>query len=82
MKTQFLRPLYAEAGDWVSVYLDTSRAAQDAADVLAVRWHDARAQLAEAGADGATLNAVAPHLTVGAGPGSGRPCSRVRAEPA
>ena len=27
MKTQFLRPLYAEAGDWVSVYLDTSRAA-------------------------------------------------------
>ena len=72
MKTQFLRPLYAEAGDWVSVYLDTSRAAGDAADVLAVRWQDARARLAEAGADGATLNAVAPQLTAARGPGSGR----------
>jgi hypothetical protein len=74
MKTQFLRPLYAGAGagDWVSVYLDTSRAAGDAADVLAVRWQDARARLAEAGADEATLNAVAPQLTAGRGPGSGR----------
>ena len=72
MKTQFLRPLYAEAGDWVSVYLDTSRTAENAADVIAVRWQDARAQLAAAGADGATLNAVAPELTVGHSPGSGR----------
>ena len=65
-----------------SVYLDTSRAAGDAADVLAVRWQDARARLAEAGADEATLNAVAPQLTLGRGPGAAGLCSRVRAEPA
>jgi len=55
----FLRPLYDEIGDYVSVYLDTDRSSEHANDDIAVRWQHARQQLAQAGASEETLQAVA-----------------------
>jgi hypothetical protein len=55
----FLRPMYDEIGDYVSVYLDTDRQHVDSADVIAVRWGHAREQLAQAGASEESLQAVA-----------------------
>jgi len=55
----FLRPLYDEIGDYVSVYLDTDRRHEDANQAVAVRWQHARQQLAQAGADEESLEAVA-----------------------
>jgi Bacterial archaeo-eukaryotic release factor family 2 len=55
----FLRPMYDEIGDYVSVYLDTNRQHVDSADVIAVRWGHAREQLAQAGASEESLQAVA-----------------------
>jgi hypothetical protein len=55
----FLRPLYDEIGDYVSVYLDTDRSSEHANDDIAVRWQHAREQLAQAGASGESLQAVA-----------------------
>lgn len=60
MNLEFLRPLYDQIGDYVSVYLDTDRAHENAADAIGVRWHDAREELAAAGASAATLNAIGP----------------------
>ncbi|MBV9450958.1 MAG: hypothetical protein JO345_34225 [Streptosporangiaceae bacterium] len=42
MKLDFLRPLYEDFGDHVSVYLDVSRAAEDAAHAIELRWRSAR----------------------------------------
>jgi len=55
----FLRPLYDEIGDYVSVYLDTDRVHENAAEAIAIRWHNAREQLSAAGASPASLDAVA-----------------------
>jgi Bacterial archaeo-eukaryotic release factor family 2 len=56
----FLRPLYDEIGDYVSVYLDTDRVHEiNAAEAIGIRWKDAREHLAEAGANRASLDAVA-----------------------
>jgi hypothetical protein len=56
----FLRRLYDEIGDYVSVYLDTDKVyEQNAAEALEIRWHDARRELAAHGAQPATLDAVA-----------------------
>jgi hypothetical protein len=63
MDLEFLRPLYEQFGDHVSVYLDTSRDHEDAAHEIDVRWRDAREQLASAGADAATLDAAGAVLT-------------------
>jgi hypothetical protein len=55
----FLRPLYHEIGNYVSVYLDTDRIHEEnAAEAIGIRWKDARERLAEAGASPATLDAV------------------------
>ncbi len=59
MRLDFLRPLYDEIGDYVSVYLDTDRSSEHANDDIAVRWQHAREQLAQAGASEETLQAVA-----------------------
>ena len=58
MQLGFLRPLYAGEGNYASIYLDASQTADDTADLLALRWRTARDQLAEQGADAATLDAL------------------------
>jgi Bacterial archaeo-eukaryotic release factor family 2 len=55
----FLRSLYDEIGDYVSVYLDTDRAHQNAVEEIELRWRAARQRLAEAGASAASLDAAA-----------------------
>jgi hypothetical protein len=63
MRLGFLRPLYRQVGGYVSVYLDTSRAHENAPGELALRWRAARERLAGAGADPGTLDAVEAVLT-------------------
>jgi len=38
MNLGFLRPLYDEIGDYVSVYLDTDRAHENALQAIELRW--------------------------------------------
>lgn len=59
MNLDFLRPLYDEIGDYVSVYLATDRRHEDASQAIDLRWRDAREQLAQAGASEESLRAVA-----------------------
>jgi hypothetical protein len=63
MDLQFLRPLYGHFGGYVSVYLDTSPDSEDAAGPVDLRWRSARDRLASAGADQATLDALAGVIT-------------------
>ncbi len=63
MKLGFLRPLYEQTGGWVSAYLDTSRAHENAPGEVALRWRAARDRLAAAGADAATLAAAGELMT-------------------
>lgn len=63
MQLDFLRPLYQGEGDYASVYLDTSRASEDAAEMVALRWRAARERLAGEGADDATLAALEAVVT-------------------
>jgi Bacterial archaeo-eukaryotic release factor family 2 len=69
MDLQFLRPLYEGSGGYVSVYLDTSRDAEDPATAVDLRWRSARDRLASAGADDATLDALAGVMTSQSAPG-------------
>jgi hypothetical protein len=56
----FLRRLYDEIGEYVSVYLDTDRVHEgNNSEATEIRWHDARRGLAAAGADATSLDAVA-----------------------
>jgi hypothetical protein len=56
----FLRRLYDEIGEYVSVYLDTDRVHEgNNSEATGIRWHDARRELTAAGADAASLDAVA-----------------------
>jgi hypothetical protein len=56
----FLRRLYDEIGEYVSVYLDTDRVHEgNNSEATQIRWHDARRDLAAAGADATSLDAVA-----------------------
>jgi hypothetical protein len=63
MDLQFLRPLYEHFGGYVSVYLDTSRGPEDTTGPVDLRWRSARERLASAGADAATLDALAGVMT-------------------
>jgi Bacterial archaeo-eukaryotic release factor family 2 len=65
----FLRPLYDETGDYVSVYLDTDRSHENALTAIELRWNAARQRLAEAGAGQASLDAAA---AVTGAPGAAR----------
>jgi Bacterial archaeo-eukaryotic release factor family 2 len=65
----FLRPLYDEIGDYVSVYLDTDRAHENALSAIELRWNAARQRLAGAGASQASLTAAA---AVAGGPSGAR----------
>jgi hypothetical protein len=63
MDLDFLRPLYEQAGDYVSVYLDTSRGNEEGVQQVELRWRDARGRLASQGVDEPTLDAVAAAVT-------------------
>jgi hypothetical protein len=54
----FLRGLYAQIGDYVSVYLDTDRVHENAPEVTGIEWKSASRRLAAAGASPASLDAV------------------------
>jgi len=58
MKLAFLQDVYERPGPFATVYLDTSADAEDAAKAVQLRWRSAREQLAEQGADEATLRAL------------------------
>ena len=58
MKLDFLRPMFERPGSWVSVYLDATRAGENADHEVALRWRGLREQLTAQGADDATLDAV------------------------
>ncbi|HSR84926.1 MAG TPA: Vms1/Ankzf1 family peptidyl-tRNA hydrolase [Streptosporangiaceae bacterium] len=60
MDLGFLRRLYDGMGDYVSVYLDTDRIHEgNNSEATQIRWDDARRELAAAGADEISLDAVA-----------------------
>jgi len=58
MNLEFLRPLVDRPGSWVSVYLDATRAGENADHEVALRWRGLRESLTARGADPATLDAV------------------------
>ncbi|MET8545911.1 hypothetical protein ABZW03_35545 [Kitasatospora sp. NPDC004799] len=74
MDLAFLAPLLDRTGPWASVYLDTSRATEDAARRRALIDRAAVQRLADAGADGPTRAAVRDHLA--AAPAAGSPPGR------
>lgn len=74
METRFLAPLLDRPGPWASVYLDTSRATQDAADQHRLRARSAAESLTAQGADDYTRDAVHRHLLTE--PAAGSPPGR------
>ena len=69
MDLGFLRPLFDDIGDYVSVYLDTDRSHENALTAIELRWNAARQRLADAGASPASLDAAA---AVAGAPGGAR----------
>jgi Bacterial archaeo-eukaryotic release factor family 2 len=59
MDLSFLRPLAEGRGPWLSVYLDATRATENADHEIDLRWRALREQAAAEGADEATLDAAA-----------------------
>jgi hypothetical protein len=55
---EFLRPLFDRPGPWVSVYLDATRASENADHEVGLRWRALREQLEQQGADAGTLDAL------------------------
>jgi hypothetical protein len=68
---RFLHELTRKPGPFATVYLDASHDTDDAARAIALRWAQARDELAAQGADSATLDALAAALT-DASPAVGR----------
>ncbi|MCU7727085.1 Vms1/Ankzf1 family peptidyl-tRNA hydrolase [Actinoplanes sp. KI2] len=58
MNLDFLRPLFEHPGGWVSVYLDATRAGENADHEVTLRWRGLRENLTRHGAEVATLDAV------------------------
>jgi Bacterial archaeo-eukaryotic release factor family 2 len=54
----FLRPLYDEVGDYVSVYLDADRAHENAEEAIGLRWRAASGRLASSGGSPDSIAAV------------------------
>ena len=73
MELGFLAPLFLRLGPWASVYIDTTRATEDARKIQELRERSVAAQLIDAGADGYTTRAVIGRLShepaAGAPPG-------------
>jgi hypothetical protein len=63
MKLDFLHTAYALSPPYVSLYLETARDTEHAAKAVDLRWRQARETLEAAGADAATLDAVAEVVT-------------------
>jgi hypothetical protein len=63
MDLSYLRPLYDKPGPWASVYLDATRAEENAEQQIDLRWRARRRELAEQGADDATLDALQEAVT-------------------
>ncbi len=59
MDLGFLAPAFAASGPYATAYLDTTSAVEGAALKIAARWRARREELAAAGADEATLDAMA-----------------------
>jgi Bacterial archaeo-eukaryotic release factor family 2 len=59
VKLDFLKPLFDQPGPWACVYLDATRAGENADHEVELRWRALRTRLAAQGADESTLNAVA-----------------------
>ncbi|MGW7431622.1 baeRF2 domain-containing protein [Streptomyces sp. NPDC054861] len=74
MELGFLRPLFTRLGPWASVYIDTSRATEDALKIQELRERSVASQLIDAGADGYTTRAVMERLS--REPASGAPPGR------
>src|SRR3954453_12781860 len=55
MDLSYLRPLFDRPGPWASVYLDATRAEENADRQIELRWRALRTELARQGADDATL---------------------------
>jgi Bacterial archaeo-eukaryotic release factor family 2 len=68
---RFLNELTRQPGPFATVYLDTSHDTDDAARAIALRWAQARDELAAQGADSATLDALTAAV-VDAPPAVGR----------
>ncbi|WP_433382374.1 Vms1/Ankzf1 family peptidyl-tRNA hydrolase [Actinoplanes sp. CA-142083] len=58
MELSYLRPLFAGDGPWASVYLDATRAGQDAERRADQRWRSLAEALTRQGADDATIAAI------------------------
>ncbi|MDR7277115.1 baeRF2 domain-containing protein [Catenuloplanes atrovinosus] len=63
MNLDNLRPLLLRPGTWASVYLDATRAGENAGHEIELRWRALRERLAEQGADAATLDAVSTAIS-------------------
>ncbi|MQA95756.1 MAG: hypothetical protein GEV11_14290 [Streptosporangiales bacterium] len=63
MRLDFLRPLYEHPGPYVSVYLDTGRDSEKAADEVRLRWRAAREELAAEGVKADVLDDVEELVT-------------------
>lgn len=63
MNLEFLRSVYKQNGEYVSVYLDTDRAHENAAEAIGLRWRAVREELAAAGASPASLEAAAEAIS-------------------
>ncbi len=63
MRLGSLRRLYQGTDDYASVYLDPSRASEEGAETVALRWRAARQHLSDAGAGQAALSALGQLVT-------------------
>ncbi|MFF5286899.1 hypothetical protein [Streptomyces sp. NPDC013171] len=74
MDLDFLKPLLERPGPWASVFVETRRDTEDAAQMQRLRDRAVARQLVEEGADPATVGAVAERLRTE--PASGAPPGR------
>ncbi|MER7541054.1 hypothetical protein ABTX77_40860 [Streptomyces sp. NPDC097704] len=74
MDLDFLKPLLERPGPWASVFVETRRDTEDAAQMQKLRDRAVARQLVEEGADPATVGAVAERLRTE--PASGAPPGR------
>src|SRR4051794_6108936 len=58
MELEYLRPLFAGDGPWASVYLDATRAEENADRHIDLRWRGLSERLTRAGADPDTVAAI------------------------
>jgi hypothetical protein len=63
MELGFLKPLFDRPGPWASVYIDTTRATEDAQRLQKLRERSVASQLIDAGADAYTIRTLMDRLT-------------------